>query len=58
MLINFPIMITGILLGFQYNVMHVLIENSINTNQSDEEVNSQTLKVITALGAMEVVGGV
>jgi hypothetical protein len=30
MLLNFPIMITGVTLSFQYTVMHQLIENSID----------------------------
>lgn len=58
MLINFPIMVTGVMLSFQYTVMHLLIENSIDLNQPEETVNSLTFKVVLCLGCTEVLGGV
>ncbi|CAD8099590.1 unnamed protein product [Paramecium primaurelia] len=55
----FPMMITGCLLSFQWNVMHYIIENSIDTQLlSDEEITKYTLLVMTVLGCCEVLGGI
>ncbi|CAD8124192.1 unnamed protein product [Paramecium sonneborni] len=55
----FPMMITGCLLSFQWNVMHYIIENSIDTQSlTDEEITKYTLLVMTVLGCCEVLGGI
>jgi hypothetical protein len=55
----FPMMFTGCLLSFQWNVMHFLIENSLDISSlSNEEINKYTLMVMIALGICEFLGGV
>lgn len=38
--------------------MHVVVEGSIDLDQSNEMVNSLTFKVMLVLGILEVAGGV
>ncbi|KAM3143005.1 hypothetical protein pb186bvf_004823 [Paramecium bursaria] len=53
----FPMMITGVLLSFQWSVMHKLIEISIDQDLENETINKLTFLVFFTQGIAEVMGG-